>query len=183
MNNNHTVTLFQANRTLLHTQDIAVLFNISNKNTLYTTIKRYVQRGILHPVYKGLYSTTNLSQINPWLLGLSALHTFGYVSCESILAPAGFMNHVPHAITLMSSSSKQFSVGSHVYRARQLQDRFLFHPFGVTMQNGIRQANVERAIADVLYVHPTVHFDAPIDWSIVRKTQKEIGYPITDRTL
>ena len=55
--------LLKLNRDLYHTGDLGVLWEITNKNTLYTTIKRYVQKGILIPIHKGLYATKPLDKI------------------------------------------------------------------------------------------------------------------------
>ena len=55
--------LLQAPTKLFHTQDLALLWGISNRNTLYTQIKRYVQKSILHPIHKGFYATVNPDRI------------------------------------------------------------------------------------------------------------------------
>jgi hypothetical protein len=44
-------------RKIYHTGDLAVLWDISNKNTLHTTISRYIRKGILFPIYKAVYAT------------------------------------------------------------------------------------------------------------------------------
>jgi len=38
--------LIKLDRKIFHSNDLAIAWGISNKNTLYTTIKRYVQKGI-----------------------------------------------------------------------------------------------------------------------------------------
>ncbi len=78
--------LIKLDRRLYHTNDLAILWGVSNKNTLYTTIKRYVQKEILIPVYKGLCSTIPLSQLNPLEMGVAIVHKYAYLSTESVLA-------------------------------------------------------------------------------------------------
>lgn len=48
--------LLRSSQNLFHTQDLALLWAVENRNTLYTTIKRYVKKGTLIKITKGLYS-------------------------------------------------------------------------------------------------------------------------------
>jgi len=48
--------LLAAKQEVFHTNDLALLWDIRNRNTLYTTIKRYVAKGTLIPIHKGLYA-------------------------------------------------------------------------------------------------------------------------------
>lgn len=180
--NEYTTILLQQNKRIFHTQDLAILWNITNKNTLYTTIKRYIDRHILFPIQKSLYSTVPPEQVNPIALGLAALHRPAYCSCETVLIRAGYLNQVISEITFVSEQSKQFIVGGHRYRSRQLSDAFLYNPIGIEKNNGVAIASPERAAADLLYFNPRVHFDAPVDWARIKQLQKKIGYPITQRS-
>lgn len=177
----YTTQLLRQKEHIFHTQDLAVLWNIPNKRTLYMTIQRYKDRGILFPIHKGLYSTLPVEQLDPALLGQKALHNFSYVSCETILSNEGFINRIPSAITYVSTSSKWLTIGKQTFRSRQLHEQFLFHPFGITEINGVRRATTIRAITDMLYFNPVFHFDAPIDWQEVLETQKIIGYSLTKK--
>jgi predicted transcriptional regulator of viral defense system len=154
------------------------LWGISNKNTLYTAAKRYVQRGILIPVYKGLYSTVPLTQLNPLELGVAIVHKYTYLSLESILAQAGIIYQSTYSYTFVSSVSKKLIVGGISFQYRKLKDEFLNNTSGITNQDGIFTASVERAVADMLYFNPNYHFDLPdnIDWEKVNKIQKEVYY-------
>ncbi len=173
--------LLQQKEQIFHTQDLAILWNISAKNTLYTTIKRYCQNGILFPIYKGLYSTVPFEKLDPQTLGAKALHHFAYVSCELILVQHGLLNRLVSEITFVSSKSSRFKIQEYYYRSRKLQDKFLFHPFGIFKENTVFVANKERAIADMLYFNSRMHFDASVDWKKIQEIQKIIGYPLTPK--
>src|SRR3989337_2417083 len=54
--------LIKSGENLFHTNDLALLWQTANRNTLYTTIKRYTDKGILIPVQKGLYFTISGNQ-------------------------------------------------------------------------------------------------------------------------
>ncbi|OGG11927.1 hypothetical protein A2Z00_04370 [Candidatus Gottesmanbacteria bacterium RBG_13_45_10] len=170
--------LLKQNQKLFHTNDLAILWGIDNRNTLYTAIKRYVAKGVLVPVQKGLYATVLLDQLDPSILGDAVIHTYSYISCETVLARAGVLFQAGEAMTFVSSFSRRFVIASHVYIVRKLADRFLFQDTGILRQEGVLTATTARAVADMRYFHPAAHFDNPraIDWKTVRTIQKEVGY-------
>lgn len=170
--------LLKQNQKLFHTRDLSILWGIHNPNTLYTTIKRYVQKGILIPVHKGLYATILPQDLDPCALGVSALHTYAYVSCETVLSRAGIIFQADNAITLVSSVSRRFTLGGYHYIVRKMHDRLLYCDAGIERQNGILTAGIPRAVCDMLYFNPTVHFDNPkaIDWPEVRAIKQEAGF-------
>jgi len=167
---------------VFHTQDIANLWNIHNPNTLHKTLSRYVQSRLLHRIYRGLYAVDTVSNIDPYLLGVKALHAPAYISCESVLFENGLINQRPQAVTLMSRTAKQFSIMGHQFRVRKLSDEFLFNDSGIETTNGVRRATPSRAIADMLHVYPGKHFDARdsslIDWGAVKDIVARVGYRI-----
>lgn len=163
---------------VFHVGDLANLWGIENKNTLHTTLKRYAKEGLLFRVYRGMYSIKPVDKIDPYLLGVKALHKFAYISTETVLSNSGIILQKMQYITIVSSESKKFTIGNMDYRSRQLADKFLFQKKGINARNGVSIATVERAVADLLYFQPNFHFDNPkqIDWSRVKKLQKEMGY-------
>ncbi|MEK7510499.1 MAG: hypothetical protein AAB567_03035 [Patescibacteria group bacterium] len=180
-NLNRFAELARLGEIVFHTGDLANLWRITNKNTLYTTIKRYVEQGLLFRIHKGFYAIKPPREIDPSLLGVKALHSYAYVSCETILREQGVIQQELSAITLVSGETKRFFIAGNHYYSRKLSDQFLYRQNGiVAMENGTRKASVERAIADILYFNPHAYFDAEnlIDWEKVRALQKEIGYPL-----
>lgn len=170
--------LIQQDRHLFHTGDLAVLWGITNRNTLYTTIKRYCRQGILHPVFKGLYATLPLDQLDPLELGVAVVHTYCYVTTETVLAAAGVISQATYAYTFAAPVSKHSTIGPHTYRYRRLQPQYLYNSTGIETRRGIPTASTERAVADLLYFSPRYHLDmaAEVDWDRVRTIQKEVGY-------
>jgi predicted transcriptional regulator of viral defense system len=171
--------LIKSGRNIFHTNDLAILWGISNKNTLYTTIKRDVKKGILFPIYKGLYSTIPVSQLNPLKLGMSIIHRYAYLTTESVLAQAGIISQATYAFTFVSSHSKKTTIGSWAFLFRKLKDEYLYNPIGVQNKDGLFIATTARAVADMLYFNPKYTFDftESIDFKIVRRIQQEVGYP------
>jgi hypothetical protein len=170
--------LLKLDRKIYHTNDLAILWDMANRNTLYTTIKRDVQKGVLIPIYKGLYSTVPLQQLNPFELGKAIIHRYTCLSTETVLAQAGVISQTIYAYTFVSDQPRKVTVGSMAFLFRKLKDEYLHNPAGVENQNGVFVATLERAVADMLYFNPRYHFDVPenIDFEKVKSIQKEVGY-------
>ena len=173
-------TLAALGEVVFHAGDLANLWDIIDKNTLYTTLKRYTKQRLIYRVFRGLYAIKPIEKINPLLLGTKVTHEFSYVSAETVLANKGIIMQDIEQITIISSKSKKFSIAGYNFRSRQLADIYLFNPVGIEIKNGVRIATTVRAVADMLYFNPRAHFDARalIDWKKVKKMQKEIGYPV-----
>jgi predicted transcriptional regulator of viral defense system len=168
---------------IFHAQDLANLWEISDKNTLHTTLKRYTQKGLLHRIYRGLYTIKPISEINPWELGLKIMHGYAYIGAETVLFQEGIINQSPNAITIISNKSKRIIVGQNNYHFRKLHDMYLYNPDGILIKNKFMISTVERAIADMLYFNPLIYFDNNklINWAKVKRIQKSLGYPPTPK--
>ena len=155
---------------------MALLWGINNKNTLYTAIKRYVQKGILISIHKGFYSTIPLDQLVPIRLALGFLHRFAYVSCETILINKGIIFQKENYYSLVSDISTNFTIVDKHFKVRKMKDKYLFNDQGIIKKDGIAFAGVERAVIDILYFNPTFNFDnrAGVNWQKVKKMQKEM---------
>ncbi|MDD5721025.1 MAG: hypothetical protein PHT16_01085 [Candidatus Pacebacteria bacterium] len=166
---------------IFHAGDLANLWQIKNKNTLHTTLKRYTRAGLLTRVYRGLYSLKPVEKLEPALLGAKALHRYAYMSAETVLAQEGIIQQKINRITLVSSVSKKFSINGQNFHSRKLADRFLYNPAGIIEKDGVKRAMAERAVADMLYFNPKTHFDAEglINWRKVKEIQETIGYSPT----
>jgi len=170
--------LLKQKRNIFHTEDLELLWGITNKHTLYSTLHRYTKNNYLIPIQRSLYSTLPLNQLNPIELGSALIHQFTYLTTESVLSQAGLIfQDIPH-LTFVSRKVKKFTVNKTSYFCRQLKDEFLFHPAGIIQKTGYKQATSERAIADLLYFNPKYYFDATaqINWPSIKKLQKQIGY-------
>ena len=167
---------------VFHAGDLANLWDIRRRETLYMTLSRYTAAGLLFRVYKGLYAIKQPNELDPYLLGVKALHAPAYVSCESVLFKNGAINQLPSEVTLVSTVSKRLTVAGTRFRSRKLRDIFLFNDTGIETKNGVRVATLPRAMADMLYFYPKKYFDAGnskiIPWPKVRKIATAVGYPV-----
>lgn len=170
--------LLKIDRKLFHTNDLAILWNIQNRQHLYTIIARYMKKEILYPVYKGLYSVVPIQELDPFELGRSVIHSYAYISTETVLSQNGVISQAVFDYTFVADKSKKIKIGKWVFRYRQMRAEFLHHPAGIMDQNGKFFATTERAVADMLYYNPHYHFDVAelIDFERARSIQKEVGY-------
>ena len=175
---NRIAKLAKMGETLLHTQDFSTLWGIKNKNHLYTTLKRYAQRGLLYRIHKGFYSLKDLKYVNKYLLGIKSLNQYAYISTETVLAEHSVIFQLSSIITIVSAESKKFTIQGNQYQSRQLSDKYLYNDIGVILQDGYYKATLERAVADMLYFNPMYFFDNKevIDWDKVNEIQKLLGY-------
>lgn len=166
---------------IFHTRDAAVIWGITNVNTLHTTLSRYVRAGLLFRLQNSLYSVKPSRELDPLLVGTKAIHGFCYVSTETVLSRAGFIQqHLSH-ITLVSATSRHFTLAGHAFRSRRLADAYLFNETGIAREGGVLVASPARAVADMLYFNPHYYFDASahIDWDEVHRIQEAVGYVVT----
>ena len=170
--------LLKQSQKLFHTNDLALLWGITSKNTLYTAIKRYKKDGTLIPIHKGFYSVMPLSQLDPTALGAAFLHRYAYLSTESVLAREGVIAQTIPALTFVSNITKTFKLGETDYTVRQMANQYLYNTGGVIKKDHHYEATLERAVADLLYYNPTYHFDNKelINWDRVKEIQKEVGF-------
>lgn len=170
--------LLKQKQKLFHTNDLALLWGLKNSNTLYTTIKRYVQKGILFRIHKGFYAAVPPAEIDPLRLGVGFLHAFAYLSCESVLVSAGVIFQGGESFTLVAGVSRKFRVGGNHFLVRKMKNEFLYQAAGILEKDEVKIATPERAVADMLYFQPAYHFDSPssVDWALVKKIQKEVGF-------
>lgn len=164
---------------IFHIDDLANLWEITDRNTLRVTLKRYTDAELIYRIYRGFYALQPLAELDPTILGAKAIHRFCYLSTETVLWREGFISQAPSIYTFVSDISKEFRIGPHRFKSRKLHDRYLYQPTGVNTNNNLKQATPKRAIADILYFNPKFHFDRPISWKKIKKIQKEIGYPLT----
>ena len=164
---------------VFHTGDLGNLWGIYNKNTLYTTIKRYFASELLYRITNSLYAIKDPKSIDPYLLGTKVLHTYTYVSCESVLFEHGVINQPPQSVTLVSSVSKNFKILNYYFKSRQMKDIFLFNDVGIEQKGSVRVATLERAICDMFYFNPKKYLDSTmVDWQKVREISEQVGYNI-----
>lgn len=170
--------LLQSGQRIFTTSDLALLWNILDRNTLLTTIKRYTQKGVLNRIYKGLYSTIPINQLNSYEVGCAIGGPFSYISGETVLAKEGIIFQNIKKITLFGRRSKEITIEDTTYLCRYLNSKYLLNRAGIKDNKGYSVATAERALADLQYINHKffIDNDISIDMDKVNNLNKEIGY-------
>jgi len=168
--------LLKQDKKTFHTADLGLLWDIGNNNTLLTTIKRYVKKGVLVSVCKGFYATRPIKEVDRFELGLGYIHRYAYLSTESVLTKAGVINQSIGKITFVSSVSRKFKLAGWEYVVRKMKDKFLYNDLGIEKRGMVNKASVERAVVDLLYFNSKAFIDnkSLVDWDKVNTIQKEM---------
>lgn len=147
-------------RPIFSTNDLALLWKMPKRSSLLVLIARYIKKGWLFAVRKGLYSKIPLDQIDPFLLGTAYVSDFSYVSTETILFDQGIINQRPRAITLVGKRSMEFSVAGQDYICRKLDAKYRLNKTGLSMINSdYYVASPERALADLQRYNSKCYID------------------------
>lgn len=176
---NRISILIQQQQRLFHISDLRVLWGIRKSSSLYQTIYRLINKRILFSIYNGFYSIVPIYKLDPIEIGFRAIRKFSYLSTESVLAKNGIINQIPTKITFVSSRSFGVDINDVGYLVRQMSSSRLNNITGIFQNSlGVFEADIERAVVDMLYFVPTYHFDADkiINWDKVAAYQKQLDY-------
>ena len=117
-NTDYLQRLINQKKKIFQSSELALLWGMTNKQTLQMTMYRYQKRGLLFRVAHGLYSVVPIEGLNPFAIGSAVAGALSYVSCESVMFQAGLINQAVRKITLVGKKQKQFSVGDHAFYCR-----------------------------------------------------------------
>lgn len=127
--------------------DLEKLFGLK-RESLYVTLNRLVERGILRRLKRGIYevifSEGQIEEI------ANQLYWPSYLSFESALSRYGIMNQIPYTLTFATpKKSKKTVLGDREIEYRQIK-KDLF--FGYKKEGRIFIAEPEKALLDQIYL-------------------------------
>ena len=175
---NYLSILLGQEKNVFRTADLAVLWEVENPSSLRVMIKRYMDRGILYPVQRGLYSVKPLDKLDGFELGRAVAGPFAYISGETVLAREGVIMQQVNKITLFGLKRLEFQVAGRSYLCRYLNPKYLLNRAGIEEKQTHSIASLERAVADILQINPNYYFDNQkrIDEKEVQKLKSKVGY-------
>lgn len=173
---NRFLSIAKLGSPVFHIDDLARIWGINNRNTLSTSLKRYIESGLMYRLYRGLYSIKPVSELDPLLLGAQAINDYCYLSGETILAKHGVIFQQLDYYTFVGKKTKRIKIGNYKYYCRQLKDKFLYNDVGVDKTGKYNIATLERAVADILYFNAKYHFDNcdAINWKEVNRIKAAV---------
>jgi predicted transcriptional regulator of viral defense system len=152
--------------------DLAVLWQVSDRRKLAEVIKYYIRVKRLYKAFQGVYTLDqNYSELE------LAVNVFppAYISYITALGIHGISFQYYEDIHVMATASKtvQLPSGKRIV-FHQLKDQILFDETGLQRQENYLIASPERTICDTLYLQPTYVFDnlRSIDINTLQKVVK-----------
>lgn len=118
-----------------------------SRGSLYVTLKRWVDKGIMERVGQGIYipamADVSLESV------AAQLYIPNYLSFESALARYGILNLIPYTLTFATPrKTRKFTLRKQGVEFRQISRRLFF---GYEIRNGINIATPEKAFLDQIY--------------------------------
>jgi predicted transcriptional regulator of viral defense system len=140
-------SLDRLNKPFYSIADLEKITGLSRKS-LYVTLKRLVDRGILEKVGPGIYrlftSKTSMEKI------AALLYVPNYLSFESLLSRYGVLNLVPYTITFATTrKTKRITLLGRAIEYRQIKKELFW---GYEIKGGIYTAKPEKAFLDLVYL-------------------------------
>ena len=139
--------LDRLNKPFYSIADLEKITSLSRKS-LYVTLKRLVDRGILEKVGPGIYrlftSKTSIEKI------AASLYVPNYLSFESLLSRYGVLNLVPYTITFATTrKTRRITLLGRAIEYRQIKKELFW---GYEIKGGIYTAKPEKAFLDLVYL-------------------------------
>lgn len=158
-NTDYFARLVRQNKRIWRIPELALLWNMKNKLSLYTTLRRYQKRGLLYKLTAGLYSFLPFEKLDPLEVGVTAAGSLAYVSTETVLVKAGVISQTINRITLVGKKRKEWRIQDQEYLCRYLNPKYLVNREGIIPATGYDIASDLRAAADLRHILPYYHFD------------------------
>lgn len=156
-----------------------------NAESIKTVLNRLVKSKNLTRLARNIYVLPE--KIQDFELIAQQLNLFSYISFESALSYYGILSQVPYALILATTKkSKTITLGEKTIIYRRIKKELFF---GYSLENNIKLALPEKALADSLYLITRGKLTLPLDEldlsSINKKEMEEIlkKYPKSVRFL
>jgi predicted transcriptional regulator of viral defense system len=139
-------TLQKINKPFYTIPDLEKITGLS-RDSLYVTLKRWVDNGIIERVAQGIYVPlgSNISLENV----AAQLYIPNYLSFETALAKYGVLNLIPYTLTFATTrKTRRYILQKKEIEFRQISPELFF---GFEMKNGFYIAAPEKAFLDEVY--------------------------------
>ena len=150
--------LIASKQSVFTTQDLGLIWQISNKRKLFEIIKYYLRSKRLQPIYKGLYILPEVRIPSPNEIA-QKLISFSYISLSTALTFHGINFQYDSAVYSVSLASRRYKINSQIYIYHKIKDTVLFNQAGLENKTTYMIASPERAVCDTLYFFPDWSFD------------------------
>lgn len=138
------------------TNDLAVIWQISERRKLIELIKYYLRGKRLIHIHKGIYAYGQ--DYSSWDIA-QKLVPMSYISLYTTSQMHGLTFQFYSSIFCMSLKSRKYQIGEQDYVYHKVKETVFYNPIGLVEKDGYFIADKERTICDCLYVFPGFSFD------------------------
>jgi hypothetical protein len=156
MHKDSILTIVRSGQSVFRTSDLALLWNIEDRDYLKNKIYRLVKNGKLIRIRSGLFTW---SQNYDSFLEANKIVSPSYVSLQTILAPAGAHFQYESSIYSIATISIEKKVQGTRFIYRKIRDDIFFQKKGIVLKGYASMATQERAFLDWLYLNPFLSLD------------------------
>lgn len=143
-------------KTVFSYDDISILLNISNRNTIKSIITRLLKSWIIKSDYKWIYS---LKKYDIYELA-SKLKKNSYISFETVLKKSWIIfQDYSNTVFLASNNTISKKINETNFKYNKIKDSILYNPLWIINKWNYMIASPERAICDRLYLSSNYYFD------------------------
>ncbi len=147
--------LFKSNKTIFTTNDLALIWDITDRKRLNSRVKYYLRNKRLIHIYKGLYGYGEYTALDI----AQKLIPLSYISLYTSSQMYGLTFQYYETIFCISLTSKKYQINGQNYEYHKIKESVFYNSKGLVKKGNITIANKERTICDLLYVFPGVAFD------------------------
>jgi hypothetical protein len=148
--------LILSQKTVFDTKDLAILWGITNKDSLKSKIYYWNRTGKLIRLTTGIYSISE--NYNKYECAAKILAP-SYVSLETVMRENGCIFQYSTKITSVSFLRRNFSCAGNEYEYYKIKDAVLYNKEGIDFLQYYAIASLERAFLDMIYLNKEYYFD------------------------
>lgn len=155
--------LYQSPKTILTNKDLALIWQINDKENLYSKISYYVKQKALIRMTRGVFAKDKNFDVKELAV---SIYTPSYISFETVLRENGVVFQHYDTIFVAGPYSLSKKIDKSFFTFRKLKEEILFNPTGIINKSNYGIATKERSFLDMLYLFPGYYFDnlKSIDW-------------------
>lgn len=147
--------LITSSKRVFTTDDLAVIWEISDRKKLIERIKYYLRQQRLTHIYKGIYAYGEYTALDI----AQKLVPMSYLSLYTTSQMHGLTFQYHSTVFCVSLKSKKYDIDGQSYEYHKVKESIFFNNIGLIEENGCTLANKERTVCDLLYVFPHFAFD------------------------
>lgn len=156
MNNQTNIEkLITSGKKVFTTDDLAVIWQVSDRKKLLNRIKYYLREKRLINVHKGVYAYGEYTPLDV----AQKLVPLSYLSLYTSAQMHGLTFQYYSTVFCISLTSKKYDLDGQKFEYRKVKESIFYNSLGLVNEDRYTVANKERTICDLLYVYPGFAFD------------------------